>query len=75
VAQGIGRCFGAVGTGGLGEDVAYIAGDGTEADTEDVGDVPIALAGGKEAEHLNLGIREYWNGYGKPSITVLIEGP
>jgi hypothetical protein len=58
MAQGIGRCFGAVGTGGLGEDVAYMAGDGTEADTEDVGDVPIALAGGKEAEHFNLALTE-----------------
>ena len=36
MAQGIGRCFGAVGTGGLGEDVTYMAGDGTEADTEGI---------------------------------------
>jgi len=58
VAQGIGRCFGAVGTAGLGEDVAHMAGDGTEADAQGVGDVPVALACGDEPQHLELARRE-----------------
>jgi hypothetical protein len=39
------------------ESPGFSPGEG-QADTEDVGDVPIALAGGKEAEHLNLVLTE-----------------
>ena len=38
------RCrFGAIGSAGLGEDVAHMRGDGVEADAEGISDLPIAL--------------------------------
>src|SRR5262249_10905016 len=62
VVPGIGRCFSAIGTAGLGENVAHMAGDGTEADAQGVSDISVALACGKQAEHLYLALTEIVKG-------------
>ena len=58
VAQGIRRCLGAIRRAGFGQNVAHVRGDRIEADTEDVGNLPVALAGSQEAQHLDLALAE-----------------
>lgn len=53
-AQGV-RCgLRTVGTADFGEDVAHVGGHGIAADEQGVGDLPVALARGHQAQHVDL---------------------
>ena len=54
VAHRIGRGLGAIGTAGLGEDVADMGRHGVEADREHRGDVGVAAADRDEPQHFGL---------------------
>ena len=58
VAQGIRRCLGAIRRAGFGQNVAHVRGDRIEADTEGVGNLPVALTRSQEAQHLDLALAE-----------------
>ncbi len=51
---GVGGCFGAVRAVGLVEDVSNVIANCPEADEQFLGNLPVGLAGGDKAQHLNL---------------------
>ena len=54
LAAGVGRGLGAVGGAGLVEEISHVGAHRRRADEQFLGDLPVCLSGGHQAEHLHL---------------------